>query len=148
MNTDEHGCGKEIHRWTQNLRRTFSSGFIRVHPCSSVVKNIFNLAEGNQTDCRRCLRLMGQLTFRIVSFLSILFLTASVHAASEALRNISSLNREWKFQLGDVMGAEGAAVDDSKWDDANLPHSFSMPYFAANRFYVGYGWYRKHFDMP
>ena len=38
--------------------------------------------------------------------------------------------------------------DDSKWDDANLPHSFSMPYFAADRFYVGYGWYRKHFDVP
>ena len=34
------------------------------------------------------------------------------------------------------------------WNDANLPHSFSMPYFAADRFYVGYGWYRKHFQVP
>jgi hypothetical protein len=23
-----------------------------------------------------------------------------------------------------------------------------MPYFAADRFYVGYGWYRKHFNVP
>jgi len=23
-----------------------------------------------------------------------------------------------------------------------------MPYFAAPRFYTGYGWYRKHFDIP
>jgi len=30
----------------------------------------------------------------------------------------------------------------------NLPHSFSMPYFAADRFYTGYGWYRKQFDLP
>ena len=64
------------------------------------------------------------------------------------LRQTITFNREWKFQLGDVAGAETAAFDDTKWEDANLPHSFSMPYFAANRFYVGYGWYRKHFDVP
>jgi hypothetical protein len=23
-----------------------------------------------------------------------------------------------------------------------------MPYFASERFYVGYGWYRKHFNVP
>src|ERR1019366_2112382 len=56
--------------------------------------------------------------------------------------------REWKFQLGDVTGADAAKFDDTKWDDANLPHSFSIPYFAADRFYVGYGWYRKYFDVP
>ena len=46
-------------------------------------------------------------------------------------------------------GAEVSAYDDAKWEDIGLPHSFSMPYFAAgNAFYVGYGWYRKHFDLP
>ena len=64
------------------------------------------------------------------------------------LRQTINFNREWKFQLGDVAGAEAAAFDDTKWDDANLPHSFSLPYFAADRFYVGYGWYRKHFNVP
>ncbi|MEO8900071.1 MAG: glycoside hydrolase family 2 TIM barrel-domain containing protein [Polyangiaceae bacterium] len=29
-----------------------------------------------------------------------------------------------------------------------LPHSFSLPYFMASKFYVGYGWYRKHFAVP
>lgn len=72
--------------------------------------------------------------------------TAVVSAAD--LRQTSNFNREWKFQLGDVAGADAAKFDDAKWDDANLPHSFSMPYFAADRFYVGYGWYRKHFDVP
>ncbi len=64
------------------------------------------------------------------------------------LRQTVNFNREWKFQLGDVTGADAAKFDDSKWNDENLPHSFSMPYFAADRFYVGYGWYRKNFNVP
>ena len=68
--------------------------------------------------------------------------------AAEEVRQIRNFNREWKFQLGDVTGAEASTFDDKQWSDANLPHSFSMPYFAADRFYVGYGWYRKHFDVP
>ena len=74
-------------------------------------------------------------------------LTLSPHAAD--LRLGGNFNRDWKFQLGDATNAETAAFDDTKWSDANLPHSFSMPYFAANdKFYVGCGWYRKHFDLP
>jgi hypothetical protein len=70
-------------------------------------------------------------------------------SSAAALRETINFNREWKFQLGDVTNASGAKFDDSKWDNANLPHSFSMPYFAANeKFYVGYGWYRRHFDVP
>ena len=68
--------------------------------------------------------------------------------AGSGLRHSINFNREWKFQLGDVSGVDAAAFDDAKWDDANLPHSFSMPYFAADRFYTGYGWYRKHFNVP
>ncbi len=64
-------------------------------------------------------------------------------AAAPGLRESINFNRGWKFQLGDVTSASAARFDDSKWDDTNLPHSFSMPYFAADRFYVGYGYYRK-----
>jgi len=65
------------------------------------------------------------------------------------LRQNLNFNREWKFQLGDVAGADVAAFADAKWENVGLPHSFSLPYFAANdKFYVGYGWYRKHFDEP
>jgi hypothetical protein len=76
-----------------------------------------------------------------------LFWSASVLAAS-SLRETHSCNSGWKFKLGDVGGAEAIRFEDAAWDDANLPHSFSMPYFAADRFYVGYGWYRKHFKAP
>ena len=67
---------------------------------------------------------------------------------ADDIRQNLNLNREWTFLLGDHPGAEVAGYDDSKWDAIGLPHSFSMPYFAAgNAFYVGYGWYRKHFDL-
>lgn len=59
-----------------------------------------------------------------------------------------NFNREWKFQLGDYPGAEASGYDDRKWDDIGLPHSFSEPYFLSPQFYIGYGWYRKHFTVP
>jgi hypothetical protein len=90
-------------------------------------------------------RAKKQLALLLFAFM--LACSANVLAAS-GLRQSVNFNREWKFQLGDVASAGAAAFDDAKWDDANLPHSFSMPYFAADRFYVGYGWYRKHFDVP
>jgi hypothetical protein len=70
-------------------------------------------------------------------------------APAADLRENLNFNREWKFQLGDVAGAEAVTFADANWENVGLPHSFSMPYFAANdKFYVGYGWYRKHFDVP
>ena len=69
--------------------------------------------------------------------------------AAAELRKTINFNREWKFQLGDAPGADAASFDDTTWNDIGLPHSFSIPYFAANnKFYVGYGWYRKHFEVP
>ncbi len=81
-------------------------------------------------------------------FLAVTLFAVPLRTAIGELRQVANFNREWKFQLGNVTGADAPAFDDSKWDDANLPHSFSMPYFAADRFYVGYGWYRKHFAAP
>jgi beta-galactosidase len=76
------------------------------------------------------------------------FACSMAAAPAPDLRQSLNFNREWKFQLGDVPGAQAATFNDAKWDNANLPHSFSVPYFAADRFYVGYGWYRKHFNVP
>jgi hypothetical protein len=73
---------------------------------------------------------------------------STVVLPAAGLRENCNLNRDWKFQLGNVSGAGATAFDDAKWDAANLPHSFSLPYFAAEKFYTGYGWYRKHFTVP
>ncbi len=66
----------------------------------------------------------------------------------DALRLVQSFNQSWKFKRADVSGAEATAFDDSSWDNIGLPHSFGLPYFASTNFYVGYGWYRKHFNVP
>lgn len=82
----------------------------------------------------------------ILAFGTIALLTV---ASAAELRRVASFNRDWWFKLGDSPGAEAANFDDSSWDRIGLPHSFSIPYFAAsNSFYVGYGWYRKRFDVP
>jgi len=68
--------------------------------------------------------------------------------AAESSRQTLNFNRDWKFQLGDLPGAEAAGFDDSPWRAVGLPHSFSLPYFESPKFYTGYGWYRKHFAVP
>lgn len=55
-----------------------------------------------------------------------------------------SLNNRWKFMYGDVKGAMGMDFDDLGWYDIGLPHSYGIPYFMENEFYVGYGCYRRH----
>ncbi len=59
-----------------------------------------------------------------------------------------SLNREWKFALGDHPGAETSGFPDAAWSSVGLPHSFSIPYFLSSEFYTGYGWYRRHLIAP
>jgi hypothetical protein len=61
---------------------------------------------------------------------------------------IQNFNQSWKFKRADVTGAEATAFSDSSWGNVGLPHSFGLPYFASTKFYVGYGWYRKHFTVP
>jgi len=63
-------------------------------------------------------------------------------------RLVQNFNQSWKFKRADVSGAEATAFDDSAWGNVGLPHSFSLPYFMSAKFYVGYGWYRKHFTVP
>lgn len=66
----------------------------------------------------------------------------------ETSRSKINFNREWKFLKNDVEGGQAIEFDDSKWTDIGLPHNFSIPYNMESSFYVGYGWYRKVFDVP
>jgi len=67
---------------------------------------------------------------------------------TDGVRVVENFNQSWKFVRADVTGAEAIEFDDSAWENVGLPHSFSLPYFMASQFYVGYGWYRKHFAGP
>ena len=75
-------------------------------------------------------------------------LASSKGVTDPGLRHTINFNRDWRFQLGDDTNASAVAFDDSPWNAVGLPHSFSEPYFASQRFYTGYGWYRKHFTAP
>lgn len=90
---------------------------------------------------------MKGLQFCTILFLSAALLVCTSFASDNKLRETVNFNRQWSFSLGDINDASKVSFDDTAWDNANLPHSFSMPYFAADRFYVGYGWYRKHFNV-
>lgn len=60
-----------------------------------------------------------------------------------AQRRVSLINGGWRFSLGDIPEAKYQGFNDACWHRVGLPHSFSIPYFEAKQFYVGYGWYRK-----
>jgi len=66
---------------------------------------------------------------------------------SEGERSPRLLNTDWRFHLGDAQGAETVHFDDAGWQHIGLPHSFGIPYFGAPKFYVGYGWYRRHLSL-
>jgi len=63
--------------------------------------------------------------------------------------------RSWKFNLGDVDGAEIEGYDDGAWRSLDLPHDWSIeqpfdPAQSAEQGHLpgGIGWYRKTFDIP
>lgn len=66
--------------------------------------------------------------------------------SANPLRQQINLNRDWKFHLGDLTGAQSPDFADKDWSPINLPHCFDIPYFMSN-YYVGYGWYRKRLHV-
>lgn len=65
------------------------------------------------------------------------------------------LNFDWKFQLGNVAGAERLDYDDSSWRKLDLPHDyqFELPWDENGDKGRGFkqmaeGWYRKRINVP
>ena len=67
---------------------------------------------------------------------------------NQAVRERFLLNNGWKFMHGDFEQAIQTDFQDEAWYDVGLPHSFGIPYYMENEFYVGYGCYRRWLDMP
>lgn len=68
---------------------------------------------------------------------------------------IINLNKEWKFHLGDAVGADYMGYNDGAWRSVTLPHDWSVEheFDTANASGTGYlpggtAWYRKHFELP
>ena len=75
---------------------------------------------------------------------------------SEVRRAELNFNSDWKFSLGDPIGAMAKAFDDSAWETVDLPHDFSISQdfttsgteVESGNLPTGIGWYRKMFTMP
>lgn len=79
--------------------------------------------------------------------------TIPINSYSGADR-VMSFDENWKFNLGDVSGAEGAVYNDASWRTVNLPHDYSIEgeFTSAGEAESGYliggtGWYRKSFTI-
>jgi len=71
------------------------------------------------------------------------------------LRSCISVNKGWKFYLGDAKEFAAVDFDDSAWAEKTLPHDWSMDYpldemsttgGGGGYAQAGIGWYRKEFD--
>ena len=67
----------------------------------------------------------------------------------------SSLMTDWKFNLGDVRLGENESLDDSDWENVQVPHDWSVKQFASPHLasctgYLpgGIGWYRTKINIP
>ncbi len=80
--------------------------------------------------------------------------TIPINSYSGDARKVN-FDENWKFNLGDVSGAEAQVFNDSAWRTINLPHDFSIdqPYSGsgceAESGWLpgGTGWYRKSFTV-
>ncbi|MDD6146344.1 MAG: glycoside hydrolase family 2 TIM barrel-domain containing protein, partial [Oscillospiraceae bacterium] len=95
----------------------------------------------------------------VPSSLNVLAAGSSSLSGSSVVSNARlelSFNKNWKFNLGDVGGAQTKAFDNSTWKNVQLPNDFSISQDFTNdgtevesgNLPGGTGWYRKMFTMP
>jgi beta-galactosidase len=65
-------------------------------------------------------------------------------------RQVVSLDNGWRFNLGDVAGAEEVGFPDSGWPQVNLPHTWNNldGQDGGNNYQRTISWYRLHFTPP
>jgi beta-galactosidase len=102
---------------------------------------------------------MKMLSFISVAFTFLTLLSDTIINAAEQTRRHLSMDFGWRFNLGDIQGAEQVAFDDSKWREIDLPHDWSIepqsggfrqtaPTGGAGGYVpAGIGWYRKRFTL-
>ncbi len=83
------------------------------------------------------------------------FLAANYMNAQVSFGKPEKINNDWRFILQDVKNAENADFNDSRWQNIDLPHDWSVkgqlsPTLASCTGYLpgGIGWYRKAINIP
>ena len=78
-------------------------------------------------------------------------------ANGQQVRETVSIDKDWRFHLGDVDGGLSATFDDSQWRKLDVPHDWSIegdydPNSPTKRgggyLPAGIGWYRKSLILP
>lgn len=69
--------------------------------------------------------------------------------------NLTTINKGWKFYLGEQTNADEKGFDDRAWQEVTLPHDWSVtlpfdPSHSSGTAYLpgGIGWYRLHLNIP
>jgi beta-galactosidase len=67
-----------------------------------------------------------------------------------ATRQQIGLNASWKFNRGDVAGAQNTAFNDASWQSVSVPHTWNAADGAdgGGNYVRGIGWYRRHYTPP
>ena len=91
-----------------------------------------------------------------VAFTSISFPAAAAPADAQAMAKAAvseagareiNLNKDWKFNLGDMTGAEQASYDDSQWRRISFPHHFSIIQEFSNSYRGGVRFSARRYRM-
>jgi len=95
------------------------------------------------------------LSFSFIGLLALLLIQCNSN--QENARSIQNFGKDWKFNLGDVPGAENISFDDAGWRSLNVPHDWSIEGEFSDKHPAtpgggalpgGIGWYRKSFKLP
>ena len=87
---------------------------------------------------------------RLLALLPVIFVYSPAQAAFQAPqtnREKININTKWKYNQGNVTGAEAATFNDVSWGTVHLPHNFQTLPITGGTFYRGIGWYRRHFTF-
>jgi len=93
----------------------------------------------------------GCVALVVAGFVAVLPLAA--HAATytpPTVRQRVDLNASWRFNKGDVSGAQSPTFNDSGWAPVTVPHTWNAQdgQDGGNNYYRGIGWYRRHYTPP
>jgi beta-galactosidase len=77
------------------------------------------------------------------------FSVAGFYSLEKSGREVYSFNAGWRFQRGNIAGAEKPDFDDSGWEIVSTPHTVQLIPVegSGGRNYQGPAWYRKRFRI-
>ncbi|OHX64662.1 glycoside hydrolase family 2 protein [Flammeovirga pacifica] len=84
------------------------------------------------------------------TIIALLFITSFFSCSVEkenSVRQKININRDWTFTFSEESDDFSSSKKEGKWEGVGIPHSFSIPYFRSESFYVGYGWYQKNLEI-